>query len=146
MEDSVTNYAKSIGAELKDKKGVWTLSKVVAERKAFLSKKKLTYTAKFRIDDDAKQVVFSEYLAEKGSGFTGGSSGFDDGMSTGMGFSKTSYNTSKDGISGSIQEQSNLFGKQYSYDFKYDEVRTAVEDLAKKAGYEFEYKVLPFKV
>ena len=145
MQNAIQDYAKSIGAELKDKKGVWTLSKVVAERKAFLSKKKLTYTAKFRIDDDAKQVIFSEYLAEKGSGFSSGG-GFDDGVSTGVGFSKTSYNTSKDGISGTIQEQSNLFGKQYSYDFKYDEVRTTVEDLAKKAGYEFEYRVLPFEV
>ena len=144
MQDAVQDYAKSIGAELKDKKGVWELSMIVAERKAFLSKKKLTYTAKFRIDDEAKTVVFSEYLAEKGSGFSSGGGDFDGGMSTGMGFSKTSYNTSKDGISGSIQEQSNLFGKQYTYDFKYDEVRTTIEDMSLKSGYEFEYKVLPF--
>ena len=80
----------------KKKKGVWEFSATIAERKAFLSKKKLTYSAKMRIDDDAKVVKFSEMLIEAGSGFTSGG-GFDDGMSTGFGFKTESYNTTQRG-------------------------------------------------
>jgi len=50
LRDELTAYAKGIPADLKEKKGVYTLEFTVAERKALLSKKKLTYSAKFRID------------------------------------------------------------------------------------------------
>lgn len=143
MKDAIRNYAQQIGADVKEKKGLWELSRVVAERKAFLSRKKLTYTAKFRIDDATKKVVLSEYLAEKGSGLSSGGSGFDGDMSPGAGFKATTYKTGTSGISGSIQEQSDLFGKQYSYEFKYEAVRQTIEALAKEAGYTFEYKILP---
>lgn len=142
MQDQLNSYANQIGAELKEKKGVFELFKVVAERKAFLSKKKLTYTAKIKIDDESKTVLFSEYLKEAGSGLSSGGD-FDSNMSPGFGFSKTSYKTGPSGISGSIQEQSNLFGKQYNYDFKYQQVRENVETLAKESGYSFEYQIIP---
>ena len=142
MEQTIKDYAQEIGAEFKEKKGLCEMSKVIAERKAFLSKKKLTYTTKFRIDDDAKSIVFSEYLAEKGSGISSGGD-FDSDMSPGFGFKKTSYKTGTSGISGSIQEQSDLFGKQYTYEFKYEEIRNKIEELAQKEGYIFEYKILP---
>lgn len=60
-EDSKA-LADGVSAELKEKKGVWTLKAVIAERKAFLSKKKLEYIAKFRVDDGAQTIRFSEML------------------------------------------------------------------------------------
>ncbi len=54
MLDEIKAYTNEFGADLSEKKGVWDFSKLIAERKAFLSKKKLTYTAKFRIDEDSK--------------------------------------------------------------------------------------------
>lgn len=143
MIELIESYAKKLGADLKEKKGLCELTKVIAERKAFLSKKKLTYSAKFRVDDEAKSVVFSEFLAEKGSGISGGGSDFDADMSPGFGFKKTSYSSGTGGRSGTIQEQSDLFGKDYNYEFDYKIVRKTVEHMAKTAGYSFEYKVLP---
>lgn len=143
MQEALQTYAQSIGAELKEKHGLWELTKVVAERKAFLSKKKLTYHAKFRIDENAKKVVFSEYLAEKGSGLSSGGSDFDDGMSPGFGFKTTSYKSRPSGRSGTIEEQSTLFGKDYTYEFGYEVIRQKVEELAKASGFTFDYKVLP---
>ena len=55
---SIQAYAKSIPADFKEKKGSCDLSFTVAERKAFLSKQKLTYQAKFRIDDPGKNGPF----------------------------------------------------------------------------------------
>jgi hypothetical protein len=123
-----------------EKKGLWDFSAVIAERKAFLSKKKLTYSLKMRVDDTAKIVKFSEMLMEAGSGF---SSGGD--MDSGFGFKTESYNTFSGARSGTIEEQSTLFGKDYSYTFNYAEVRNKVQAGAEQAGYKFEYQVLPVK-
>lgn len=142
MQDAVKQYANEFGADLNEKKGVWEFSKLIAERKAFLSKKKLTYSAKFRIDDESKTVKFTELLVEKGSGLSSGG-GFDSdmGISSGFGFKKEVYKTGSDGREGSIEEQSNLFGKDYSYDFDYKEVRKKIEELSKQNGYEFKYQI-----
>ena len=58
--DDIKGMANSVGAELKEKKNVYTLRLVVAERKAFLSKKKLEYVARFSVDDAAKVAVHGD--------------------------------------------------------------------------------------
>lgn len=125
-----------------EKKGVWDFSTVIAERKAFLSKKKLTFSCRMKIDDGAKVVKYSEMLTESGSGF---SSGSDDGISTGFGFKTESYNTFGGARQGTIEEQSTLFGKDYSYRFDFKQVRSMIQGIAEKAGYKFEYQILPVK-
>ena len=64
--DDIWGMATSIGAELKEKKGACTLRLVVAERKAFLSKKKLEYIARFRVEDASRELKFMEMLKETG--------------------------------------------------------------------------------
>ncbi|MDP3442808.1 MAG: hypothetical protein Q8T08_08115 [Ignavibacteria bacterium] len=128
----------------KEKNGVWEFNSVIAERKAFLSKKKLTYRAKMRIDSVNKTINFSEMLIEAGSGLSS-SGGFDDGMSTGFGFKAETYNTMSGAREGDIEEQSNLFGKKFEYKFDYKDIRVKIEELAKNAGFTFEYQILPVK-
>lgn len=132
------------GGEWKEKKGIWEFSAIIAERKAFLAKKKLTYSAKMKIDEEKKLVSFSEMLVDSGSGFSSGG-GFDDGISTGVGFKKETYNTMNKGREGTIEEQSGLFGKKYEYQFDYKEIRSKVEKVVKNAGFSFEYQILPVK-
>jgi hypothetical protein len=128
------------GGKWSEKKGLWDFSAVIAERKTFLSKKKLTYSLKMRIDEGVKAVKFSEVLMEAGSGF---SSGGD--MDSGFGVKTESYNTFSGARSGTIQEQSTQFGKDYSYSFDYEEIRNKVQAVVEQAGYKFEYQVLPVK-
>jgi len=124
-------YAKSIPADFKEKKGSCDLSFTVAERKAFLSKQKLTYQAKFRIDDQEKTVRFAEILKEASSG-----------MDAGVDFQTTSYSTGKGGQQNSvIEQQSQQFGKKYDYQFDFKKVRGQIEDFAKEAGFKFEYQI-----
>lgn len=141
--DEVTVYAEELGAELSDKKGVYKVEVLIAERKAFLSKKKLRYIAKFRINDDAKELKFTEMLAESGSGLSSGGGDFDGGMSTGFGFKTETYKTGGGGREGSIEEQSNLFGKDYSYNFDYKAIRSKFENIARSEGYSFKYQITP---
>lgn len=144
LTESIKTYADELNGDLSEKKGIYTMEILVAERKAFLSKKKLRYIAKFRIDDDAEQLKFTEMLAESGSGLSSGGNDFDGGISAGFGFKTESFNTLKGGQrEGSIEEQSNLFGKDYSYDFDYKAIRAKFEILAKSEGYSFKYQITP---
>lgn len=115
---------------------------VLAERKAFLSRKKLTYKCKARVDDAARVVRFWEILVEKGSGV---SSGMDD-MSPGFGFKAGTYRTGGKERSGSIEEASRLFGQDYSYQWDYAAVRTALQGVAAAAGYGWETVLNPKSV
>jgi hypothetical protein len=125
--------------EFSEKKGVTAVELVIAERKSFLSRKKLTYIARYRIDDSAKEVRFTEMLKESGPGMSGGD--VDD--ISGPGVKKTTYSTGRGSREGSIQEQSDLFGKKCSYAFDFNTIRAAVEKRVIDGGYIFQYQVTP---
>jgi hypothetical protein len=144
VQEHIKKALEPYGGEWKERRGVWEYSTVIAERKAFLSRKKLTYSARMRIDDGARSVAFSELLVESGSGLASGG-GFDDGMSNGFGFKTESYNTTSGARTGHIEEQSSVFGKTYQYTFNYQAIRARVEAVANAAGYQLEYQVLPVK-
>ncbi len=133
LTDVIRTFVEGLPGTLKEKRGIYSLEVVVAERKAFLSKKKLTYSAKFRIDDESHELRFTEMLAEAGSGVSAGDSGF--------GFKKETYKTGFGAREGTIDEQSNLLGKQYAYTFDFKMVRAFVENAAVQAGYAFKYQL-----
>ena len=129
--EEIQAYSQEITADLKEKKGSYDLSITVAERKTFVSKQKLTYQAKFRIDEGERLVKFSEMLKESSSG-----------MNAGMDFQTKSYRTGKGGKQESvIEQQSVLFGKKYTYRFDFKTIRNKIESLAKEAGYSFQYQI-----
>ncbi len=138
--ESVKESLQGLGGRWSEKKGLWECSAVIAERKAFLSTKKLTYSLRLRVDEAARSVHFSEMLTEAGSGLSTGGD-----LDSGFGFKKETYNTIGGARQGGIEEQSKQFGKDYTYRFNYAEVRGKVKAAAEAAGYTFEYQVLPVK-
>jgi hypothetical protein len=137
--EEIKKIADGLPAKITESKGIFGLEYVVAERKAFLSKKKLIYIAKFRIAEDKKEMRFSEMLKETGLGiFTGG----DSDMSPGFGFKAEKYKTGTGPREGTIEEQSNLLGKKYNYTFDFGKFREQVKRAAADAGYEFKYEFL----
>jgi len=142
--NEIQNVLRVYSGKWTEKKGLWEFSVVIAERKVFLSKKKITYSMKFRIDDVLKTVKFSEMLAEAGSGLSTGGD-FDSDMSSGFGFKKETYNTFGGTRQGSIEEQSALFGKDFTYQFRYEEIREKVQTTVQNSGYHFAYQILPVK-
>lgn len=145
MFEKIQKELQGYNGAWKNKKGVWEFLSIIAERKAFLSTKKLTYLARVKIDENTKLVMFSEMLMEAGSGLSSGGDFGETGMSTGFGFKTESYNTTSGAREGNIQEQSNLFGKKFDYKFDYKEIRSKVKEAAETAGYEFKYQILPVK-
>lgn len=144
MNEEISKIAEELKGKISEKKGITTVEATIAERKAFLSKKKLTYSFQVKVDEEAKTVHFSEMLKEAGSGFSSGG-GFDSEMSTGFGFKKESYNTMSGAREGNIEESSKLFGKDYQYQFDYAKVRKEIETAAKDKDYKFEYQILPLR-
>lgn len=136
LSEEIKNIAVSISAEIFEKDGALVVTKTIAERKAFLNKKKLVYSARILIDDGKKEVVFSEALKETGFGLSAGGD-----LSAGFGFKSESYKTGLGPREGRIEEQSNLFGKQYQYTFDFSKFRGMIEKKAGRAGYLFQYKV-----
>ena len=139
LVDEIKEFVEGIPATLKEKRKVYSVKFTVAERRVFLSKKKLTYSAKFRVDEDKKELRFTETLTESGSGISAG----DSDVGPGFGFKKESYKTGIGPREGSIKEQSELFGEQYSCTFDFSRVRTSIERLAIDAGYTFKYQIIP---
>ena len=137
--DQIKEYVAGIPATLKEKRGIYSFKLTVAERRVLLSKKKLTYSAKFRVDDENKELRFTEMLKESGSGISSG----DDGIGPGFGFKKETYKTGRGARGGSIKEQSELFGAQYSYTFDFSKIREEIERLASNAGYTLKYQTSP---
>lgn len=144
ITDELKNIVSGIPAKINEKKGVYEFEVQLAERKAFLTKQKLIYSAKFRVDEQAKEVRFTEMLKESGSGVSTG--GASDDMSPGFGFKKETYNTFSGTRSGTIEEQSSLFGKKYEYKFDYGAIRKKFESRAKEHGYKFTYKITGFNL
>jgi hypothetical protein len=143
LQDDLIAASVSLPARLSlQKDGSLAGEAVLAERKAFLSKKRLTYKCKVRVDESARTVRFWEMLIEKSSGV---SSGGDD-FGPGGGFSAGTYKTGGKERSGSIETASSLFGKDYSYQWDYAAVRSGLQLVAAQAGYGWETVLNPKSV
>lgn len=138
LVEDIRQFIGSIPAELKENRGLFEFSFVIAERKAFLSRQKLEYQAKFRIDEINKVIKFTELLKESGSGLS------STAISPGFGFKKETYKLGAGGREGTIEEQSNLFGKKYEYRFDFKNIRSEIEKKCLLAGYKFTYQITPF--
>ena len=140
IEARLGEIARGLGASLgKGRKGVWTLEWLVAERKALLFRKKVTYLAKFRLDAEARELVFSEMVKETGAGA-------GEGSGPGMSFSKGTYKSGKGGREGQFEEQASLLGEKYKLSLDWGAVRRRFEQAATEAGWSFNYKVNPWKL
>ena len=138
LPEEITQVFAAFPAKISETNGLFTVEYVIAERTSFLSKKKLVYIAKYRIDSDRREVRFTELLKESGFGLSGG--GDFDG-SPGFGFRKETYKTGIGPREGTIEEQSNLFGAKYTYTFDFRAIRGAVERKARDAGFAFRYQI-----
>ncbi len=142
LQDDLMAAGSVFPAALQPQKdGSLAMEMLVAERKAFLSKRRLTYKCKLRVNDAARSVTFWEMLVEKGSGVSGG-----DDMAPGFGFKKETYRTGGKELSGRIEEASNLFGKDFDFIWDYAVVRRMVLGLAEAAGYSLNVVLSPGSV
>ena len=133
LKEELVDASRRFPAPLAEQKDGSLLAEfVVAERKSFLSRKKLTYKCHIRVVDGETAVRFYEILKESGFGLSG-----SGGMEAGFSFKKETYSTGGKERDGSVEELSRLFGKDYSYSFDFGAIRHAFQQAADEAGYSF---------
>jgi hypothetical protein len=132
--------AEEAGAQVTSKGQSGEARLLVAEQKSLLSKKKVEYLARFKVDEKDRVVRFFEMLKESGSGMSGGDTSDFGG---GWGVTKTTYKMSGSGIEGTLEAQGSLLGQKFGFTFDYGRIRKAVQVIAEKNGYRFEYQVTP---
>ena len=140
VAQAIVGCLARLGAEVKCNEDRGEAKLVLAEKKSFLSKKKVEYQAKFRVDERERVVRFFEMLKESGSGMSGGD--IDD-VGGGFGFKKETYKTGGGGREGTLEAQGNLLGQTYSFTFDYGWTRSAIEAISVHHGYRFEYQLTP---
>lgn len=133
LREELYRTLASFGGEVRERGGAIEFTKVLAERKVFLSRKKLVYRVLVRVDEEKGEVHLSESLTETDSGLAADS---------GFGLKTERYRTGKGPREGNIAEQSKLFGKAYSYAFDFASVRSATERLAQEHGYAVHYHLI----
>jgi len=107
--------------------GTLSYEAVVAERKTLLSRQRLTYRARLRIDDEARTLRFYELLKETSRGLVGG-----------LTLTAEATRLSGKERTGTVEQRSRYLGKSYDFRVDYAAVRRAVERAAAVHGYAFE--------
>jgi hypothetical protein len=130
LTKALADRLREIGGEVKERGSDIEFTKVLAERRAFLAKKRLVYRARLRVDERARAVHLSESLVETSAGLA---------PESGFGLKTETYRTGTGPREGSIAEQAKLFGKTYAYTFDHASVRPAIEGLAQEHGYTVHY-------
>ncbi len=134
--EEIKKIAEEKGAAFQEGKDSCRFEIVLAERKAFLTSKKLVYKASCKIDSSKNELKYSELLFEKGWGL----SGADMGSAPGCGFKVETYklmpHKPPERV---IEEQSDFFGKKYQYQFDLSEIRSKIREVATRNGLIFHY-------
>jgi len=139
LRERLTEIGREFPAQFAEHRdGTLRLEFVVAEKKAFLFKKKIEFRCRVRVDDQAKTAKYFEMLVEKGSGLGAGG----DGLTPGFSFKKETYSLKGKAREETIEEQAKLFGGEFKYTFDYGQVRREVEKAAAELGYSFAVSLL----
>lgn len=140
VADEIRSYlGNEVGAKVGGKGQTGDAKLIIAEQKSFLSKKTVEYLAKFKVQDDDRVVHFFEMLKESGAGMSAG----DGDVGGGWGVSKGTYKSGVGGRSGTIEAQGSLLGNKYAFTFDFARIRTAIQAIAERHGYRFDYQVTP---
>ncbi|MFH1609504.1 MAG: hypothetical protein ABID40_02615 [Candidatus Bipolaricaulota bacterium] len=132
LTKALTELLKGLGGEVKERGGMVEFTRVLAERRAFLARRKLVYRARLRVDEGARAVHLSESLTETSSGLA---------PESGFGVKTETYKTGAGPREGDITERAKLFGKTYAYTFDHGAIRKAIEALAQEHGYTVHYHI-----
>jgi len=114
-----------------DPDGAWAMEAALVDAKSMLGKKRVTYSARLRIDDDSKQVRFGDALAEAG-------------LSLAM--AGSSSETYRQGMGGPPHGRIKEKGLGWSFEFDRGHAPDVIAKAAAADGCSFEYVTGPTRV
>jgi hypothetical protein len=126
------------GATFTDRDGVLAVEVPIAERRSLLSRRRLTYSARFRVDEQRRVVRFTEMLKEAGWGLPG--SGALGGP--GLGVEVRTWKSGRAPREERIDAQARDLAGRFELSFDLGANRAAVRKALGDVGYALEYHVL----
>ena len=141
LRQTITEMGKTVPGQFEPQKdGSARMEAVIAERKAFLSKKKLDLHLPLQ---GRRAGQRSALLRDaQGIGLRRHKRRGQRRDEHGLRLQEGDLQHLRERANGSIEEQSKLFGKDYSYKFDFGTFRGAVRKAAEGAGYRFEVKLM----
>lgn len=134
LESVIRERVRELAGELVPQRdGSLKLEQVIAERRRFLSRKKVTYVCRLRVDPEARAVRFYEALKESGFGLSGG--GGDDDLGPGLGYCKESYACSGKCRAGTVAERLRGLGGGFTFRFDLGALHEALRACTASAGF-----------
>ncbi|MGI6782794.1 MAG: hypothetical protein ACOX5A_01095 [Aminivibrio sp.] len=100
--------------------GLYEVTSVLAKKESFFSTGKLNFSAKFRVNETDKEVIYNEALIERIMGLEAG---------FGRGFSRF----------GPGPQRTEAAKKPEGYTFRFRQIRDAVKKAAEEEGYTFRH-------
>ncbi len=140
IEEKIMNTIRSLitglPGDFQSDEGLHSLTSVVAERKGFFSRRKLPFTARFRVNEETREVVYNETSWKKRAARAGNGEG-----NIGFASGKWKIASGPGGLEGVLEEQSEMFRRRYGFTFRFQQIRDAVRTLVEKEGYTFKHQI-----
>jgi hypothetical protein len=134
---TIRNTMTGLPGDFQAEDGLHSLTSVIAERKGFFSRRKLTFTARFRVNEETREVIYNETLVERRIGL---GAGIGEGIS-GFGFRKWKITANPRGLDGTEEGHSQPFGRKDGFTFRFQQVRDAVRKVVEEEGYTFKNQI-----
>jgi len=135
LTEDINKLAANLSLNIREAQGIHHINVIVADCKSYNSRQKLEYRARFRINETEKAVKFTEALQESEVGFSSGS------PLSRAGFKADTFDIRNISVKVSIEDQTTLFEKRYTYSYDFSSIRDQIEVLTDKAGYRFKYQI-----
>ncbi len=132
MIEALRQFLQGQGGELRQEGDKILYTKVLAERRVLLGKRRVVYRARFRVDAQAREILYSEQLVETGLGMS---------PEAGVGTRVEVGSLTPGPREGRLAEELNLLGKRYSVQFDYGALRRGLEAVAAEQGYTLRFSL-----
>lgn len=132
---TIRNLVTGNSSDFRRVGGLYEVSSVIAQKKGFFSSGKLTFSAKFRVNEAAREVIYNESLIEKIMGLE---AKYGRGFSR-FGMRKLKTGAEPGGMESIFSDGSDLLKKRDGYTFKFRQIRQAVKKAVEEEGYTFRH-------
>ena len=132
MKEALAEWLRSKGGEVQETGKMLVFTKILGERRLLFLRQRVVFEARFRVDEEKRELQVQEALWEKGVGFS---------LESGVGGQKEVYQLGRK-REGNISARFSLLASRFQFSFDYTKFHQELENLAQKFGYTVRYRVL----
>ena len=133
MKEALAEWLRSKGGEVQETGKMLVFTKILGERRLLFLRQRVVFKARFRLDEEKRELRVHEELWERGAGLA---------RETGAGSQKEVCELGKK-REGQISARFSLLSSRFRFEFDHTQFHQELENLAQKFGYTVRYQVVP---